>query len=288
MLEEKLIAWRSDMSIRTAPFKISAQGSEVRVNFSAIRAAADRDVTIFIEDTSEVQQQAQQLKLAELGRLSASIAHEVRNPLGAISHAAQLLEESDSLSSADERLVSMIVSHCERMNGVVENVLEMSRRRNPKPERMALKSFLERFLEDSQGSFVDAEISSEVAPESAVIRVDPNHLNQALTNLVDNALRFSAENNNGQRVLLQGGIETSTDRPYLNVIDYGKGVPLEQIPNLFQPFNTTRVGGTGLGLYISKELCDSNQAQLSYVPQADGGSCFRIFSPTLIEFPHDK
>ena len=85
----------------------------------------------FLEDTGEIQQQAQQLKLAELGRLSASIAHEVRNPLGAISHAAQLLNESDELESADQRLTDIIISHCQRMNGVVENVLEMSRRKPP-------------------------------------------------------------------------------------------------------------------------------------------------------------
>ncbi|MGK0259532.1 MAG: two-component system sensor histidine kinase PilS (NtrC family), partial [Candidatus Azotimanducaceae bacterium] len=273
---ESLSAWRNDTTLRPAPFRALPYTSEIRVNFSVIRSTqSDGDVTIFIEDTSEVQQQAQQLKLAELGQLSASIAHEVRNPLGAISHAAQLLNESTDLTEADQRLTDIITNHCERMNGVVENVLEMSRRRHPQPQRMHLDQALVKFTNQADESFVDAEIETDIAPET-MIRIDPSHLIQVLTNLVDNGLRYSEAQGNNRKVRLEGGIEESSDRPFLNVIDYGAGVEESQIANLFQPFSTTAPGGTGLGLYLSKEMCDANQVQLSYLKHEQGGSCFRI------------
>ena len=274
---ESLSAWRNDATLRPAPFRALPYTSEIRVNFSAIRSTqSDGDVTIFIEDTSEVQQQAQQLKLAELGRLSASIAHEVRNPLGAISHAAQLLNESTDLTDPDQRLTVIITNHCERMNGVVENVLEMSRRRHPQPQRMRLDHALAKFTSQAEESFVDANIETHIAPTETMVRIDPSHLTQVLTNLVDNGLRYSHASDNGRKVRLEGGIEESSDRPYLNVIDYGAGVKETQVANLFQPFSTTATGGTGLGLYLSKELCDANQVQLSYSKHEQGGSCFRI------------
>ena len=269
--------WRADMRHRVPPLKVQDHTPEIRVNFSAVRSQdPDGDVTIFVEDTSEVQQQAQQLKLAELGRLSASIAHEVRNPLGAISHAAQLLNESEQLLPADQRLTDIIINHCNRMNGVVENVLEMSRRKHPEPQLINLNDNIAGFVALSRESFPEGIFESTVEPNETMVRVDPAHLSQALTNLVDNALRYSESNGHGQKVRLEGGVEQGSERPYLNVIDFGQGVPDEQIPHLFQPFSTTAVGGTGLGLYIAKELCDANQAQISYVPHETGGSCFRI------------
>ena len=273
---ESLSAWRNETTLRPAPFRALPHTSEIHVNFSAIRSTqSDGDVTIFVEDTSEVQQQAQQLKLAELGQLSASIAHEVRNPLGAISHAAQLLNESTDLTEPDQRLTDIITNHCERMNGVVENVLEMSRRRHPQPQRMHLDQAVLQFTKQADESFVDAEIETDIAPET-MIRIDPSHLIQILTNLVDNGLRYSEAQGNNRKVRLEGGIEESSDRSFLNVIDYGAGVEESQIANLFQPFSTTAPGGTGLGLYLSKEMCDANQVQLSYLKHEQGGSCFRI------------
>ena len=276
-LADRINKWRQDITVRAAPFKVAEHSSQIRINFAPVRPEqADGEVTIFIEDTSEVQQQAQQLKLAELGRLSASIAHEVRNPLGAISHAAQLLNESGDLTDADQRLTDIITSHCQRMNGVVENVLEMSRRRSPEPHRLNLKDLLQEFISDAALGFNDAEIEIAIDPANTVVRIDPSHFNQTLTNLIDNGLRYSEENGAGRKVLLEGGIDSTSDRPFLHVIDFGVGVDPEQVGDLFQPFSTTAIGGTGLGLYISKELCDANQAQLSYLKSPKAGSCFRI------------
>ncbi len=276
-LVKHLNAWRRDIYLRIPPFQIGPGTPQIRVSFSAVRSGNQAgDVTIFIEDTGELQQQAQQLKLAALGRLSASIAHEIRNPLGAISHAAQLLSESDNLEKGDARLTDIIHSHCIRMNDVIENVLEMPRRTQPSPVRLSLASYLDEFAEGFKESMTDAIIEVKVEPRSTEVRIDRSQLGQVLTNLVGNGIRYSKEHNDEFYVFLEGGIDPRTDRPYLNIIDHGPGVPEDQVLNLFEPFFTTAQSGTGLGLYISRELCEANQAGLSYFPHDDGGSCFRI------------
>ncbi len=277
-LAERLRAWRNDTTVRTGPFQISATMPEIRANFSAVRGdRPSADIIVFLEDTTEVQQQAQQLKLAALGRLSATIAHEIRNPLSAARHAAQLLGESTRLDKGDARLISIIDAQVKRMNGVIENVLELSRRRPPTPVRLNLASWLGDFVTQlKQANMDDADIRVAVTPADTEIRVDPTQLAQAVTNLAVNGIRYSLERTGKPFVALEGGIDPTTDRPYLNVIDHGPGVAKDQLANLFEPFFTTERTGTGLGLYISRELCEANQARLTYTRHTDGGSCFRI------------
>ncbi len=277
VLRAHLGAWRADTELRAAPFQVRPETPEIRANFSPVRSDDPRgDVTIFLEDTAEVQQQAQQLKLAALGRLSASIAHEIRNPLGAISHAAQLLRESQDLATGDRRLTQIIHDHCQRMNGVVENVLETSRRRLPSPVRLVLADHLQAFVETFRDSAeTNTDIDVQVTPAETEVRMDKGHLDQVLTNLVSNAARHGAGAGR-PRVRLEAGIDPHTERPYLNVIDDGCGVPDSDVGNLFEPFFTTARSGTGLGLYISRELCEANQARLTYYRHEDGGACFRI------------
>jgi two-component system sensor histidine kinase PilS (NtrC family) len=276
-LKRHLLAWRDDTQLRIAPFHIRPDTPEIRVAFSPVRAGdPEGDITVFIEDTGEIQQQAQQLKLAALGRLSASIAHEIRNPLGAVSHAAQLLSESQNLDDGDARLTDIIHNHCQRMNNVVENVLEMSRRNPPSPVKLNLQDFLEEFRTNFLESVTDAIIEIDVEPRDTEVRIDRGQLTQALTNLVDNGVRYSREADREPFVRLEGGVDRRTDRPFLNVIDHGPGVPEDKLPRLFEPFFTTESAGTGLGLYISRELCEANQARLNYHPTDDAGSCFRI------------
>jgi two-component system sensor histidine kinase PilS (NtrC family) len=162
------------------------------------------------------------------------------------------------------------------MNDVVENVLEMSRRKTPQPHRINLAEHLDDFVRIFGESKPEANLSITIEPKDTEIRVDPVQLNQALTNLVDNGIRYSQENGNGPRVSLVGGMDERLERPYLNVIDAGIGVDPSQESNLFQPYSTTAHMGTGLGLYLSRELCESNHAQLSYSQHESGGSCFRI------------
>jgi len=271
-------SWRQDTNYRARPFQAKTETPEIRANFSAVRSsAAQAEVIVFLEDTSEIQQQAQQLKLAALGRLSASIAHEIRNPLGAITHAAQLLEESTNLDHGDTRLIDIITNHGKRMNRVIENILELSRRRSPEPSRLPLRDVLTEFVSQFCVAELEAaQIDIRVEPVATEIRMDRSQLLQVLTNLCQNGLRYSQQHSNSLTLSLHGGVDATTDRPFLNIVDDGPGVDEASRATLFEPFYTTERAGTGLGLYIAREMCEANQARLSYIPLAERGACFRI------------
>ena len=210
-------------------------------------------------------------------RLSASIAHEIRNPLGAISHAAQLLGESDNLDKADARLCEIIQNHSVRMNDVIENVLQLSRRRAAEPRNIILDEWLRDFLVEFETGYQDpTNINTELSPNGIEINVDPLHLSQVMANLCQNGLRYSLKKTGEATLIIRGGREAGSNKRYLEVIDFGDGVSEELEPNLFEPFYTTETSGTGLGLYISKELCAANDANLSYARAETGGSSFKI------------
>lgn len=275
--------WRESPDYRPQPFWPAPDAPEVRVSFSRLAQDPGAETLVFIEDNTELQQRAQQLKLAALGRLSASIAHEIRNPLGAISHAAQLLRESPNLDKADMRLTDIIQTHSRRMNGVIENVLELSRRRMPEMRAVVVREWLEQFSEQFRETReIPAILDIDVEPADLQVRIDTGQLEQVLTNLVANGLRYSAKSTGRAWVGLEAGIEPASERPYLNVLDEGAGITSAQQQHLFEPFFTTEESGTGLGLYISRELCEANQIQLSYQPRDGGGSCFRL------HFPHPQ
>jgi two-component system, NtrC family, sensor histidine kinase PilS len=278
ILLTKAEEWRTNPRQESIPFAIANNGPEVVASFSELKTPSpEADTLIFLEDSTDIQRQAQQLKLAGLGRLSASIAHEIRNPLGAISHAAQLLGESPNLDKGDLRLSEIIQNHSVRMNDVIENVLQMSRRSNAKPRAVVLNEWISGFIEDfSAGANAEAIIDVDIKPDGITVLADPSHLSQILGNLCQNGLRYSEKKTGEARLKLVGAIDAVSDQPYLEIIDFGDGVDEDLVPNLFEPFYTTETMGTGLGLYLSKELCEANDARLSYARADSGGSCFRI------------
>ena len=252
-------------------------GPVLQPSFISLQRGEQQHTLVFLDDISQIAQQAQQLKLASLGRLTAGIAHEIRNPLGAISHAAQLLQESEDLQGPDQRLAQIIQDHSKRMNLVIENVLQLSRRRQAEPQLLDLKYWLHRFASEFRSSAPsDRQIHLETRGGSLQTRMDPHQLTQVLTNLVQNGLRYSAQQHRLGQVWLQLFRDEKSDLPVLEVLDDGPGVSAEQEQHIFEPFFTTENKGTGLGLYISRELCQSNQARLDYKPREGGGSCFRI------------
>ncbi len=270
--------WRDDPSHGEVTFTVAATGQELVATFSELHTPSpEADTLIFLEDSTEVQRQAQQLKLASLGRLSASIAHEIRNPLGAISHAAQLLGESENLDKGDGRLCEIIQNHSVRMNDVIENVLQLSRRKSAEPKKIVLDQWLSTFVAEFEASGQEKpEITVLLQPRDTVVTVDPLHLSQIMTNLCQNGLRYSKKKTGELTLLIQGGRDPQTLLPYLEIIDYGQGVDEELVSNLFEPFYTTETTGTGLGLYLSKELCAANDARLHYNRAGTGGSSFKI------------
>lgn len=273
-----LQAWREEPYSDQRRFQSPRSNNHLMCRFARLGSSKTAATLIFIEDSTHVADQLQQMKLASLGQLTASIAHEIRNPLGAISHAAQLLQESPSLETEDFRLTEIIRNHSRRMNTIIENILQLSRRENSHPKMILLKHWLRDFVEELCliENVAITKIRLDVQPNELSIFIDTNQLQQILWNLCKNAL-LHAKNHAGELVLsLRASRMPESGTPYLDIIDYGSGIPQEIIDNMFKPFFTTCKGGTGLGLYIARELCECNKARLAYLPTTHGGSCFRI------------
>jgi two-component system sensor histidine kinase PilS (NtrC family) len=197
--------------------------------------------------------------------------------LGAISHAGQLLAEAEHLSDADHRLTEIIQTHTRRVNTIIENIMQLSRRQPTQPEELALGPWLNSFKQDFDHDNHGAadKIDMSINPENLLVRFDSSQLHQVISNLCQNGLNHGASPES-TRIWLQAGISSDSHKPFLEVIDNGSGVAKDDINKLFEPFFTTSNAGTGLGLYIARELCESNQARLDYIPAADQGACFRI------------
>ncbi len=248
-------------------------GLEVWASFTSLQTEGGQDTLIFLEDAAAMRQRAQQLKLASLGRLAAGIAHEVRNPLGAISHAGQLLGESQGLSPEDRRLVEIVLEHARRVNGIVNNVLQVSRREPSVPEMLHLREWLEGFCREFRERHSLAEQELVIEGEGVQVRMDPGQLHQVLWNLSENALRHSR---GSPLIRYRLGRLQGSERPFLEVIDTGEGMSEEVREHLFEPFFSRDRGGSGLGLYLARELCECNQAQLSLEAWGVEGCRFRI------------
>lgn len=274
-LVQRLQLWSNNPTLRPQSLKIASTGLELQPSFIALDASMHHQTLVFLEDLAQITQQAQQLKLAALGRLTAGIAHEIRNPLGAISHAAQLLRESEELNAADRRLTQIIQDHSQRMNRVIENVLQLSRRQQTVAQRLDLKPWLEQFVAATREQATECQkIHLRIAPGDFKTLMDPNQLEQILDNLIRNAWRHSALNHDQAQVWLELFTDPDSQLPILEILDDGPGVAPDHQAHLFEPFFTTSHQGTGLGLYLSRELCESNQARLDF--KSRQGGCFRI------------
>ena len=281
-LADYIQRWRDDPELAAHPeFTVQAASNSARLTAHLAPLGSDGHrngpVLIFLEDASLLNARVQQSKLASLGRLSASIAHEIRNPVGAMSHAAQLLAESDGMTTDDVRLTEIIQTHSERVSHIIDNVLQLSRRESSRPELLSLSSWLDEFageysrtLELQEGELSVFDIATDLE-----VRMDRSHFRQVLWNLCDNAVKYASETG-GILVQLEAGRMQGQGRPYVDVLDHGLGVDPATAEKIFEPFYTERAGGTGLGLYISRELCELNRATLLYLDRPGGGSIFRI------------
>lgn len=279
-LAHAVAQWQQGIAEMPAVIRPNEGTVEVQVAFRPLTETGS-GMLVFIEDASMLRQRAQQLKLASLGRMAAGIAHEVRNPLGAISHAGQLLSESEQLDAGDRRLTAIIQDHSRRVNAIVENVMQVSRREASTPQSLHIKNWLDDFMADfSQLNDLPADaVFCQIEPEDILVTVDPSQLHQIMTNLCTNAIRYSRT-----KPLLKiiCAVHPDLERPYIDVIDQGPGMPEDIAEHVFEPFVTSESQGTGLGLYIARELCEANQATLQLYKNSTAGCCFRI------NFPHPE
>jgi len=239
----------------------------LRTRFVQPTAVPSDEFLIFIEDQRALDERAQQLKLASMGRLTASIAHEIRNPLAAISHASQLLVE-DARDPGLNRLAAIVRENTQRLNRLVEDILRVARREAPMGDSIDLAHFLEQWLAELMRDRPAAKARVVLTATATVeVRFESSHLRQVLYNLVDNALRYSSDAPGAVRLIVDAAPAAA-----LWVIDDGPGVSEALRNSLFEPFHTTHVAGTGLGLYIAREFCLANRSRLVYdeLTLADG------------------
>ncbi len=257
-------AWR-EKRVWSPPADVDVHGRELRVRL--VEAGAGEEFTVlFVEDVSRSREQARQLKLAALGRLTANIAHEIRNPLSAISHSVDLLEE-DRGEHDRERLTQIIRDNTRRLDRLVSDIMQLNRRDRIAAERIDLKAWLPGFLEDfAANESVPSDRFALTAAREAAVEFDREHLRQVLWNLLRNAVRYARTEPRSVRIELRA----LARQVELNVVDNGPGVALEDQAQLFEPFFTTESKGTGLGLYLARELCAANRAALEYVNDMKG------------------
>ncbi|SEP60824.1 two-component system, NtrC family, sensor histidine kinase PilS [Ectothiorhodospira magna] len=280
-LQQALSLWRQAPT-ETRPQTLAAEADrpELRVRFTRLGEHQIADTIVLLEDTAELRRQTQALKLASLGRLTASIAHEIRNPLGAISHAAQLLGESEALDPADRRLAGIIQDQSRRMNHVIQNVLDLSRRHPPQMVPLDLGARLAQFSDEFRRhhGLPPEQLTWSLPGADQQVWFDPGHLHQVLWNLCTNALRHGYRSGESPCILLRGNPQKTHGAASLDVIDRGPGIDSIVARRLFDPFISAGGEGVGLGLYISRELCENNGGSLDLIPLADG-TCFRIQFP---------
>jgi two-component system sensor histidine kinase PilS (NtrC family) len=273
-------AWGGGPEPPGEPTFVAADGSRViRPHFAALGSMSPGPVVIFLEDTSLLAERVQQSKLAALGRLSASIAHEIRNPVGAMSHAGQLLAESPSLTSDDRRLTEIIRTNASRVSGIIDNVQRLSRREPARLERLTLSAWTEEFQAEFCDTMQFARARLTVSSTGDLeVRADPDQLRQIVWNLCENALRHAVLDDPARVVEIRYGRMATNARPFLEVADRGEGVRPEIAERIFEPFFSSG-RGSGLGLFLARELAQANGATLLYEPRAGGGSTFRLVFP---------
>ncbi|MFT7235626.1 MAG: two-component system sensor histidine kinase PilS (NtrC family) [Methylophagaceae bacterium] len=275
-LGEQLLQWQQNISRPFIPFQARPDLPELAINAILLESG---EAVLYIENRAAISQQAQQLKLASLGQLTASIAHEVRNPLGAISHAGELLAEANNDKPETRKLTDIILRHSARVNNIIETILQMSQRKKVEPAVVMLATWLTQLINEyiNYKQESESDITLTIKAPIANVYLDTEQLRQVLWNLLDNAWHYSQPSDNNQRVQVILALEL--EEVVIDVIDNGPGVSEMILPALFEPFQSERKGGTGLGLYLARELCQANSVRLNYAFDRVGKSCFSLHIP---------
>ncbi|MCK4709247.1 MAG: hypothetical protein KAU21_11570, partial [Gammaproteobacteria bacterium] len=263
-LYKRLRQWKKNPNLEQTPLRQEQGLAELQPGMSMLDESRNNsEIIIFLEDAAQLNQRFQEVKLASLGRLTASIAHEIRNPLGAINHAAQLLNETLN-DASNIKLSNIINTQVSRLNHTIENILQLSRQNSNSRESINLYNWLKAFKAEfcSSQSFLPEQLTIEITPHSTEILFDISQLHQVIWNLCTNAIAHTGKEKHQINIQLQGGVTLESRQPFLDIIDNGEGIDPEVVHQIFDPFFTTSSAGTGLGLYITKEMVESNRAKI--------------------------
>jgi two-component system sensor histidine kinase PilS (NtrC family) len=219
----------------------------------------ESDLLIFLTDLEDIQRRMQQLKLVSLGRLTASMAHEIRNPLSAVTQAAELLCE-EKRTNMQARLVKIINDNARRIEHMIRDVLAVGRRERTQPEALPLAEFVAELLEATglAGENEKAIFQADIGP-GLTLGIDRAHLHQIFDNLLSNARRYCSGKPGAIKIFAE---DAGNGLVRVHVRDDGPGLDEQARIHLFEPFFTSHAKGTGLGLYIARELAEANGLNL--------------------------
>ena len=279
-LDERYHEWLEQPQMHQNPIRQAHGLPDIQPGFRKLNSTNNRsgDTLIFLEDATQLNQRFQQIKLASLGRLTASIAHEIRNPLSAINHAAQLLNESE-LDEADNKLTKIINTQVQRLDTIIDNVLQLSRQKEKTPEVINIVTWLSSFKEEfcNRHEITAEQLEIKINTDKTSILFDSSHLYQVIDNLCSNSINHNDKEKKLIEIQIIYDFDDELKQPYLDIVDNGPGIDAEFIQQIFDPFFTRSSKGTGLGLYISKEIIEINRAKIRYIEENKVGSCFRIY-----------
>lgn len=270
-------------------FQISKHSAEIRLSGQNLIHEFQQATgqVIFIHDISKESQKAQYMKLAILGNLAANIAHEIRNPLSSVSHAAQLLNEGSDTHLENQHLIKIIRDNCDRMNTIIKNVLNISKKQTDSPEIIDINHFIQIFIRDFRPSHLpEVTIEFKPLPHPEKVFMDSSQLRQVLVNLCENGLRYSFANTQKAHLIIALETQSSPNVLLIHIQDFGKGIDGRDTKHMFEPFYTTEKNGSGLGLYLAREICQINGGQILYYPLEPFGSDFCIQLPVYQEIQH--
>jgi len=277
-LDKALTDWYNNPSMEVAAMTLYSSQARIAPKFVSLPGTSSIRVLIFLDDNEVISQRAVEMSAHMLANLSGSIAHEIRNPLAAINHAAQLLDESEEIADSDLRLVDIIHSQAGRMNGIVENILQLSRHEKSRPDIFELVPFLKELSVETKSSLPGIRLTVEVNPEEegTLVLFDRSQLHQIVGKLLENANRHARLDAAIPQVVLTMKHLPKTGYCVITVEDNGPGIPEGNLKRIFEPFFTTHKQGSGLGLYIARQLCDVNQAELTVDSAVGSYSRFHI------------
>ncbi|WP_238139575.1 sensor histidine kinase [Roseateles aquatilis] len=261
----------------------SQRSLRVRMRFTLRPLDGDDLCVLFLEDNRLLEARNRQEKLAAMGRMSAGIAHEIRNPLTAIAQANALLAEDHAQDPRLEQLTRMVASNVERLKRLVDDVMEVAPGIAPVTLTLAVAPLVREYCADWAATQRlpggDANpLRLEIERDSPLIGFDPEHLRRILINLLDNGLRHAHPGAGSLRVQL---VEEG-EWVRLSVLSHADAIPAEVERHLFEPFFSTRSRGSGLGLYICRELCERYGGRIDYHRLDAGLNEFRVLLPRLV------
>ena len=277
-LEQALVDWKKQPDVEPKPVILEPSQAQILPSFVSLPSESGLGAMIFLNDNNVVARRAIELSVNSLAKLSGSIAHEIRNPLAALNHASQLLEESPQIRLAEMRLIHIIQNHAKRMNGIVENILQLSRREQSRPELVPLHTFLPEFANEFETSQTNRALDFKTAidTQETYVLYDKSQLSQCLWKLLDNAVDHASRDKPDPAVRLALRRDPEAGFCIITVADNGPGISKAQLSKIFEPFYTTRREGSGLGLYIARQLCEANQAELTVDSEPGEGAYFHI------------